>query len=523
MDYIISVLTALWVFRMVKDVLFWVYLWQLKEYHIGRFIDHFRTYRGRHLLVNSSNAVKIVLIRFLFVFSQANILVFILYGLEAGKALFDVLRGSLTRPVLTSKTFILLLGTMAVMLAIAGTLFFFAGLRGNMFLVSLVVLDLISPILVSAVVLLFQPVAVFQRNRMIQNARVKRSGMNNLLVVGITGSYGKSSTKELLFHILSAKYKTLKTQKNNNSEVGISQTILQDLRPEHEVFVSEMGAYNKGGIRLLASIAKPKIAIVTGINEQHMATFGSQAKIAEGKYELIESLDDKGVSIFNGFNKYCEEMYEKTRGEKRKIGKGGDLWAENVSITKDGISFLAVHKEGESADVRVQVRGPLLENILLAQLAALEMRVGLKESAQALSSFVGGLQVIKGINGADIINSSYSANPTGALADIDYMNLWQGKKIVVMPSLIELGSSSKEVHRRIGEKIGKTADLAIITTKDRFKEISEGAVAIGMKRDNIVLEERSAIILKTIQGIVKEGDVVLLEGRGPTGLLNLLS
>ncbi|MCP6726708.1 MAG: UDP-N-acetylmuramoyl-tripeptide--D-alanyl-D-alanine ligase [Patescibacteria group bacterium] len=523
MNFIIPVVIVLWFFRMAKNVLFWVYLWQLKEYHIGRFTDHFRTYRGSHLFINSLIAVKIVLIRFLFVFSQANILVFILYGLEAGKVFFDVLRRSITRPVFTLKTLILSVATIVIALVIVGILFFVVGLSGNMFLVSLVVLDLASPLLVSVVVLLFQPIAVYQRNSMIQQARKKRAEMSSLLVIGVTGSYGKSSVKELLFHIVSAKYKTLKTQKNNNSEVGISQTILRGLREEHEVFVCEMGAYNKGGIRLLASIAKPKIAIVTGINEQHMATFGSQKNIIEGKYELVESLDNKGVSIFNGFNPYCKEMYERTQGKKRKIGKEGELWAENLIITKHEISFTAVHKEGESAAVQVRVGGPFLENILLAQLASLEVGIGLKESAHALSSFTGGLKVKKGINGADIIDSSYSMNPTGAVSDIDYMNLWQGKKVVVMPSLIELGSSSKEVHKRIGEKIGQMSDYAIITTKDRFKEISEEAVAQGMKKDNIVLEEQPAVILKIIQDMVKEGDVVLLEGRVPQGLLKLLA
>ena len=244
MNVIILVVSILWFFRVAKNVLFWVYLWQLKEYHIGRFIDHFRTYRGRHLFVNSLNGLKIVLIRFLFVFSQTNILIFILYGLEAGKVTFSILRGSLTRPVFTAKTLMLSVVIMAVAVAIVGILFFVVGLRGNMFLVSLVVLDLASPLLVSAVVLLFQPIAVFQRNRMIQKAREKRVAMSNLVVIGVTGSYGKSSVKELLFHILSAKYTTLKTQKNNNSEVGISQTILKDLKEEHEVFICEMGAYN---------------------------------------------------------------------------------------------------------------------------------------------------------------------------------------------------------------------------------------------------------------------------------------
>ena len=519
MNLLILVIGILWVFRMAKNILFWVYLWQLKEYHIGRFRDHFNTSRGRHLIQNHWNIVKIVLLGFVLFIPQAGILVLVLYFLEAGKVCFDAKQSSLTMPVATSKTAILVVGSLAVALGMAG--FIFVSFL-NFFLVSLLILDIVAPVLVSLVVLSLQPFAVLQRNRILTRARQKRASMSNLLVIGVAGSYGKSSTKEILSHILSKRFTTAKTKRNENSEVGIAKTILRDVTGEHEVFVCEMGAYNKGGIRLLASIALPRFGVISGINEQHMATFGSQENIVQGKYELIESLPQNGVSIFNGFNPYCERMYQATKGTKRKTGKGGDIWAENVEMQKQEISFIAVDREGERANVNVQVRGPLLENILLAMLAAKEVGMNLRESAEALRGFTGGLDVRKGVNGADIINSSYSANPTGAISDMDYLSLWKGKKVIVMPSLIELGSSSKEVHKRIGSKIAKTADFAIITTKDRFKEIKEGAVGAGMREEDIIVEEKSQKISDMLKELVGEGDAVLLEGRVPFRLVELM-
>ncbi len=140
------------------------------------------------------------------------------------------------------------------------------------------------------------------------------------MVIGITGSYGKTSTKEILYTILAEKFgenKVLKTKEHQNSEVGVSQCILNDLKPEHKIFVCEMASYNRGGIKLLCDIAKPKIGILTGINEQHMSTQGSQENIIKTKYELIESLPQDGLSIFNGENFYCLELYQKTKIKKR--------------------------------------------------------------------------------------------------------------------------------------------------------------------------------------------------------------
>ena len=153
-------------------------------------------------------------------------------------------------------------------------------------------------ILIPLLILSFQIPSALWRKNLINKAKQKRLKFKNLLVIGITGSYGKTSTKEFLATILSEKYKVLKTKEHQNSEVGVSQCILNDLKPEHEIFVCEMAAYNRGGIKLLCDIVKPKIGILTGINEQHMATFGSQENIIKTKYELIESFAGKRHSFF---------------------------------------------------------------------------------------------------------------------------------------------------------------------------------------------------------------------------------
>lgn len=424
---------------------------------------------------------KYYLLFYLFIF------LLILYFVEAAKAGLDFLKGKLKRPVLTKKTAFLILS--GIFTEILFLFFVFQYIKEPFgFVVYLLGFDILTPLIVSLIVLLFQPFAVLMRNRIMQKAKKKREQFKNLLVVGITGSYGKTSTKEFLYTILSERFKVLKTKEHQNSEVGISQCILNELNPEHEIFVCEMGAYNRGGIKLLCNIAKPKIGILTGINEQHMATFGSLENIIKTKYELIESLPQDGVAFFNGKNKYCVELYNKTKTKKFLYGGG------------------------------VELAG--LENIEGAKIIARELGMKddeIEKALQKIDNKFGGIRIKKGVSGLKIIDATFSANPDSVIAHLEYLKGQPGKKILVMPCLIELGKASKEVHKRIGRKIGEVCDLAIITTKDKLLEIKEGA---GGKA---IFMESPKEIFEKIKSFAKEDDMVLLESRVPNQVIKLLN
>ena len=561
-------LSTFWFIRETKAILFWLYLWQLKEYHIGRFLDHFRTEKGEKLLINKLIFLKILLfLAFLltlfvwspvvfrvsvqyhpllpYVFQEAGglifglslIFLFVLYLLETGKFLTDYFQKKLIKPVLTKKTAFLI--SVALVLEILFLFILFQYIEEIIwYALGILVFDILTPLIVSAIVLIFQPLAVLGRNQIIRKAIKKREQFKDLLVIGITGSYGKTSTKEFLATILSEKFKVLKTAEHQNSEVGISQCILNDLKPEHEIFIVEMGAYNRGGIKLLCDIAKPKIGILTGINEQHLATFGSLENIIKGKYELIESLPEDGLSIFNGDNEYCFELYKKTLIKKRVYslqssisGLPSDIWAYNIRAEKDFITFKMTAGD-EMVDFRVSLLGSHnISNILAAVCCARELGMTLEEisrACQKIESWQSGIQLKRGrhpptvLHGINIFDATYSANPDGVISHLEYLKIWPGKKVIIMPCLIELGSSSKEVHRRIGEKIGEVCNLAIITTKERFEEIKEGAIGRGMNSENILFIENPKKIFEKIKVFCKEGDVVLLESRLPNQLIQQL-
>lgn len=357
---------------------------------------------------------------------------------------------------------------------------------------------ILALILTPSLFLLFQIPSAVWRKTVIDKATKKREKFTNLIVIGITGSYGKTSTKEILAAILSEKYKVLKTREHQNSEVGIFQCILNELKPEHEIFVVEMAAYNRGGIKLLCGIAKPKIGILAGINEQHMATFGSQENIIKTKYELIKSLPEDGIAFFNSKNKYCVELYEKTRIRKFLYGQNATFFGE-----ENLLGAIAVAKELGMTEEEISRAASRIENKNLV-------------SSLPLGNKFSGIEIKKGINGINIIDAIYSANPDGVIAHLEYLKKFQGKKIIVMPCLIELGKASKEVHKRIGGKIAEVCDLAIITTKDRFKEIKEEALG---KAEFL---EDPKIIFERLKVFSQPDDVILLESRVPRKLINLL-
>jgi len=543
MAYLFNLLVLFWMAEAAKTVLFYLYLWQLKEYHLGRFLDHFRTEKGKRLIRGRARIIKyfIFILFFCFLLSSSGYLgrepvlktiVFILtlvYFVQALNFLGNIIKKNIKKPVLTKKTGLLTAGgLLAELLGLGAVLYFSGDIFLKIFL--LLLLDVILPLVLSLIVLFFQVPTVIIRNQIIKKATKKILQHPSLITIGITGSYGKTSTKEFLAEILSEKFNVFKTQKHQNSEMGISQCVLSDLGPEHEVFVTEMGAYNKGGVKLLCGIVKPKIGIITGVNQQHLALFGSMGNLlsAEGGRELIDSLPKDGLIIFNGQNPYCQDLYKSADLAKKLCSREkllqkpmlqSDIWAENIKSGADFVSFTAKTKEGESADFKVKVLGEHnILNLLMAAAAAQKLGVTLKEASLACGKIKpeqGAMVLIPGKEGINIIDASYSANPDGVIADLEYLKKFPAKKkIIVMPCLIELGPASEQIHKTIGEKIGEVCDLAIITTKDRFESIKEACLkAERLTKQNIVFLEEPDQILERINIFSSPGDAVLFEGR----------
>lgn len=521
-----------WIFIQIKGILFWTYLWQLKEYHKKRFFDHFRTTRGRKIFLNLSFGTKAFLVILIGIFRIVFFfyLAFVFYFFEFLRFIFLLYpKKRVKKPIWTWRAKIIFGLSMLTFLLLAVLISYLSFWK---IIFWALIIDLLGFLVVSFWVALTQPLSHLFQYFLLKKAKEKREKFKNLIVVGITGSFGKTTAKEVLAFVLASKFRVLKTEKNINAEVGIAKTILKKLK-DQEIFVAEIGAYEKGKITQVCRVIKPKIGIITGINQQHMATFGSQENIIYGEgFELMDNLPEDGIAVLNWDNEYIKSTL-KSKISNLKIIKYGiknkeelDIWAERVRVEKEKISFWMATKE-EKVFCEVNLIGAHnVWAILAAGAVAKELGMSLSEIAEILKNIkpsAGAMQLKKGINGIDLIDASYSANPNGVISALDYLKIWERKKVIVMPCLIELGKASKEVHKKIGKKIGRVCDLAIITTKDRFKEIKKGAEEAGMKKENILFLEDPGKIFEKIKNFCKEGDVVLLEGRVPSKLIELLT
>ncbi len=517
---------ALWFFSFNRKFLFWIYLWQLKEYHFGRFLDHFETEKGKKIILNKILFLKGIIIFLSLFFLKISYLAFPIFFLESFILFQRFYKKTLKTPLFTKKVISIFLSGLIIQ-----TLLIL--LLKERFLLSavfyLLVLDFLVPLFSTLIIFIWHPLSYLWRINLLKKAREKIKKMDNLVVIGITGSYGKTSTKEFLSTILSEKYNVLKTKRNQNSEVGISNCILKELNESHDIFICEMGAYNKGGIKLLCNIINPKIGILTGINQQHMATFGSQENIIKTKFELIKCLPKEGKAILNWDNENIRQEYETSNfNVKKKIlystKEESDFFTKNIKSGGNWISFDVFSKKGESAKFNLNISGIYnISNILASVAVANEMDMSLREIAEASTKIKpeqGGTSLERSKTGLNIINASYSSNPNGIIAHLLYLNKLEGKKIIIMPCIIELGKSSKKIHRNIGKEIGKSCDLAIITTKERFKELKEGIESLSDKRiKEIVFLENPVSILKKVKNFCSPEDVLLLEGRVPIEII----
>ena len=515
--FIVTII-ILWFVSEIKNLLFWIYLWQLKNYHIGRFKDHFTTKKGRNIFINPLYILKLLSL-FLFLISLKSpylllvgFLLTFLIILDGVLSIYKIIGKKIQYPVFTKKIIFLFIVNIFSILAI----FKFSNVDPDFFLpflAELILINVLTPLIVSTIVLTFQPITVLLRFITLNKAINKRKSLKNLTVIGITGSYGKSSTKEFIYTILSSKYKGVKkTPENFNSEMGISNFILSGLKEKDKYFICEMGAYNRGGIKLLCKIADPQIGILTGINNQHLSTFGTQENIVKAKFELIDYVKYFAVINWDNYLIKNQKLPSKTIYKCSYLDKQ-DICAENIKVFKDHVEFNACLLNGEKEYFKVNVLGGQnISNLLAAIITAYKLGMSLKEIAEAAQKIKieqGGMAIID-----NFIDATYSSNANGVIAHLSFLKLWSGKKVLVMPCLIELGAESKRIHEEIGKKIHEVCDLAIITTEDYFKELKKEG------KEKVIFENDSDKILKMLKEFNNKEDIILLESRVPSRIIN---
>jgi UDP-N-acetylmuramoyl-tripeptide--D-alanyl-D-alanine ligase len=334
-------------------------------------------------------------------------------------------------------------------------------------------------------------------------------------VIGVTGSVGKTTTKEVIAAVLGRRFRVLKNEKNLNNEIGLPLSLLQ-LGPEHQKAVLEMGMYARGEIRLLCQIARPRLGVITNVGPTHLERLGSIEAIAQAKAELVESLPADGCAILNGDDPHVRQMATRTPATVFIYGQehNFDLWADEVSSHGlEGLS-LRLHYGREAISLQAPLLGAHSVHTVLAA-AAVGLIAGLtwEEIVSGLRHVPEQLRllVVPGQNGATLIDDTYNSSPASALAALNLLAEMPGRHMAVLGDMLELGNYEAEGHSLVGRRAAEVA-AALVVVGPRGRLIGEEARAVGMPAEAVYLAADNAAALAILQGLLQPGDFVLIKG-----------
>ncbi len=340
----------------------------------------------------------------------------------------------------------------------------------------------------------------------------------NLRVIGITGSVGKSTTKEVVAQVLSRRYRTLRNPGNLNNEIGLPLTMLR-LGPGYQRAVLEMGFYVPGEISFLCDIALPQVGVVTNIGTVHAERAGSQDAIARGKAELVQSLppSPEGTAILNFDDPYVRKMEEKTKARVFFYGLSPEshLWADQVEgLGLDGIRF-RLHHEGETLHVHLPMIGRhSVETALRAAAVGLVEGMNWQDILSGLGQGHTQLRLVavRSESGALILDDTYNASPESMLASLNLLSeLDAQRRIAVLGDMLELGPYERQGHEMVGLRAAQVADV-LVTLGPRAHIMAEAARRAGMKASSIVEFEDTSEITRWLQENLTAKDAALVKG-----------
>lgn len=361
------------------------------------------------------------------------------------------------------------------------------------------------------------------------NARFRRdaehilAGNKDMKVVGITGSYGKTSTKHYLHRILSEKYETLMTPGSFNTPMGVVRTVREMMKPYTEVFICEMGAKQKGDIKEICDIVNPEIGIITAVGPMHLETFKTIENVQSTKFELADALPSDGLIVINNDFEYCANREVSNTNCIRYSttnSKDADYKATNVKYDAEGTTFNIVCPDGKELPFRTHLIGECnVSNLIAAIIVAMKLgveeekiRVGVKKIQQVEHR----LSIKRTPANVTIIDDAFNSNPSGAKMAIDVLSQFnEGRRIVVTPGMIELGEKEFELNKALGKYIGQNTDYAIVVGHYNREALLEGLKSTAMPYENIRIADSFNDAQKILSAILQSGDTVLYENDLP--------
>ena len=349
-------------------------------------------------------------------------------------------------------------------------------------------------------------------------AKAWRDKQKNLKVVAVTGSNGKTSTKDLIAACLAVNYNVVKTEANFNNEIGLPKTLL-NIKPDTEIAVVEMGMRGLGQIRALCELASPDVAVVTNVGETHMELLGSMENIARAKGEIVEGLTAQQFAVLNNDDAFVRAMADKTAAQAVTYGcgDGADVRAENVVLNADGSEFDCVcARTGEREHIVLPLLGEHnVYNALAAIGVAVTFNVPLAQVKTALKDvkLTGKRQEFVQIGAVTVINDAYNASPASMASALKTLHAVKsakgGRAVAVLADMLELGALSQSAHAEVGEMAASEGVDVLITYGEEAVNIGKAAQNGGVK--TFICRDR-AEAAKILSGVVRNNDIILLKG-----------
>jgi len=500
----IKIIIAEYVINLILLMLFYMHMFQLNSYFFKKQIHWMKKNLKKVLL-----QIALVFIPTILLFFDSiiiNVLVAILLG---GSILYNFPKGKTKIPLNFTARVKRLFFTEIILIILVVMAFSIDNY------IKLAILNIISSFICIIANIINYPVEYLIRKKYINEAKKILKDMPNLTVIGVTGSFGKTSVKNFLVKTLSAKYEVLTTPKNYNTTMGVVKTIRENLKPIHQIFVCEMGATKVGDIKEICDIVKPKIGVITSIGPQHLQSFKSIDNIIKTKFELADSVkENNGIVFLNFDNEYIAN--NKINMEYKSYGidnQNLDYNSYNLVSSSKGLSFKIKDESNKDVDFRTKLIGRHnIVNITGAIAVANYLGVPLKNIVpriKEIQSVDHRLQVLPHGN-LTIIDDSYNSNPVSSKSALDTLNEFEGTKIIVTPGLIELGSDEEKYNFEFGEYITNVCDYIYLVGDKQSKAVLEGINSKNFDENKIFTVNTPNEAVKHISSLNITGNIIVL-------------
>ncbi len=376
--------------------------------------------------------------------------------------------------------------------------------------------------------LLISPLDVYLKKKIINNAKLKIKSLPNLKIIGVAGSYGKTTMKEMLATILSQKYKVVQTPKSINTPIGISRIINNKVTTETEIFIVEMGEHYRGDIQDICEITKPSISVVTGINEAHLERMGSIQNTVSSIFEVVENSTPQAMVLLNADDELVMDNYQKFVKEQPLIFYGINTKVENMEIKNikfhedaSGISFDMVQRGLDIGTFKVALLGEYIVGNLSG---CIQLAQKLNLSINQIALGIGQMKPVEHRlqpiynkhSNVLVIDDSYNGNPKGVQEAVKVLaRFQQQRRIYLTPGLVESGERAEEIHYNIGKQLSKVAGVVILVRNSVTPYIAKGLTENGFDAERILWFDSAKQAHKGLGKILRPYDVILFQNDWP--------